>query len=93
MSKPIQVVRLYDGDAFIGLDVAVDGETIGNVLSATIVSKPEECPKLVVEFALGVNGDDEFGRGFKRDVANQRKLKVATRKKRSPPYSCQSPVI
>lgn len=71
MSKPIQIVRIYDGDALVGLDVAVDGETIGNVISTQIVSKPEECPKLVVEFALGVNFEDEFGHGFRIDVSKK----------------------
>ncbi|WP_157032546.1 hypothetical protein [Erwinia typographi] len=77
MNKPIQIVRLYNGDAFIGLDVAVDGATIGSVLSAKMVCIPDDCPRLVVEFALGINGEDELGQGFKVDLADERLKKVS----------------
>ncbi len=52
MSKRIQIVRIYDGDVFVGLDVTVHGETIGNVLSTTVVSKQEECPNLLSNLLL-----------------------------------------
>lgn len=59
-SKKIQLVRLYRGGDFVGLDVAVDGALLGATLSTTLVSTPDQPPKLIVEFALGVDGADEL---------------------------------
>lgn len=69
MNKPLQIARLYRKGVFVGLDVAVDGELVGNALSTKVICHPDECPKLVVEFAIGLNGEDELGQAIRMDLA------------------------
>jgi hypothetical protein len=52
----------------VGLDVAVDGELIGNALSTKVICVPDDCSRLVVEFAIGLNGEDELGQAIRVDL-------------------------
>ncbi|AHE72542.1 hypothetical protein M942_04430 [Enterobacter ludwigii] len=67
--KKLQIARLYDNGHFIGLGVAVDGVLLDGHTASIVSTTAGEPAKLSVEFALGLNGQDELGDSIRIDVS------------------------